>query len=189
MGSRKKRPSRISTGPRNLSFDPSFMESSGQRSRCHGRSRSSDGLLVRHGLGPHAFHQSGSGSSRVRSRWGGRHALACDPTICAKGNVFWMFVSLFLMSIQNLIAWSASQEKGKWKWNIKQHMFNNAHHPVEGKACFIYLKRHGELKLRFQQIDNSWQEVSAQLGPMISTKESFTHAAFTSNNGTVLCTL
>jgi mediator of RNA polymerase II transcription subunit 16 len=47
----------------------------------------------------------------------------------------------------------------------------------------VYLKRHGELRLRFQQIDNHWQEVSAQLGPMISTKESFTHAAFASNNG------
>lgn len=144
---------------------------------------------MRHGLGPHAFHQSGSSSSRVRSRWCGWHALACDPALRAKGKISWVFARLHLISTQNLIAWSASQEKGKWKWNIKQHMFNNAHHPVEGKACFTYLKRHGELKLRFQQIDNSWQEVSAQLGPMISTKESFTHAAFTSNNGTVSCML
>lgn len=50
----------------------------------------------------------------------------------------------------------------------------------------IYLKRHGELKLRFQQMDNSWHESSAQLGPMISTKEPFTHAAFASNNGTLI---
>jgi mediator of RNA polymerase II transcription subunit 16 len=90
---------------------------------------------------------------------------------------------MVLTSTQNLIAWSAAREGGKWKWNIKQHMFNNAHHPVDGKASFIYLKRYGELRLRFQQVDNNWQEVSAQLGPMISTKESFTHAAFASNNG------
>ncbi|RYO25542.1 hypothetical protein AA0121_g406 [Alternaria tenuissima] len=87
---------------------------------------------------------------------------------------------------KNLIAWSAAREGGKWKWNIKQHMFNNAHHPIDGKASFVYLKRHGELRLRFQQIDNHWQEVSAQLGPMISTKESFTHAAFASNNDNTL---
>jgi mediator of RNA polymerase II transcription subunit 16 len=96
-----------------------------------------------------------------------------------------MLVSTLLTPSQNLIAWSAAREGAKWKWNIKQHMFNNAHHPVEGKASFIYLKRYGELKLRFQQIDNSWQEVSTQLGPMIANKESFTHAAFASNNGMV----
>lgn len=62
-------------------------------------------------------------------------------------------------------------------------MFHDAHHPVDGKASLIYLKRHGELKLRFQQNDNNWQECSAQLGPMTSTKEPFTHAAFASNNG------
>jgi mediator of RNA polymerase II transcription subunit 16 len=61
-------------------------------------------------------------------------------------------------------------------------MFNDAFHPVDGKASLIYLKRHGELKLRFQQNDSSWQEVSAQLGPLLSTKEPFTHAAFASNN-------
>jgi mediator of RNA polymerase II transcription subunit 16 len=94
-----------------------------------------------------------------------------------------VFSSVVLICMQNLIAWSAAREGGKWKWNIKQHMFNNAHHPIDGKASFVYLKRHGELRLRFQQIDNHWQEVSAQLGPMISTKESFTHAAFASNNG------
>lgn len=49
----------------------------------------------------------------------------------------------------------------------------------------IYLKRHGELKLRFQQPDNSWHEVTALLGPMISTREAFTHAAFASNNGMI----
>jgi mediator of RNA polymerase II transcription subunit 16 len=62
-------------------------------------------------------------------------------------------------------------------------VFNKAHHPVDGKASLIYLKRHGELKLRFQQADGNWQDSSAQLGPMMSTKEPFTHAAFVSNNG------
>jgi mediator of RNA polymerase II transcription subunit 16 len=61
-------------------------------------------------------------------------------------------------------------------------VFNDPFHPVEGKASLVYLKRHGELKLRFQQNDSSWQEVSAQLGPMVSTKEPFTHAAFASDN-------
>ncbi|RAR11277.1 mediator of rna polymerase ii transcription subunit 16 [Stemphylium lycopersici] len=87
---------------------------------------------------------------------------------------------------QNLIAWSAAREGNKWRWNIRQHLFNNAHHPVDGKASLIYLKRHGEVKLRFQQNDNNWQETSAQLEPMISTKESFTHAAFASNNDNTL---
>jgi mediator of RNA polymerase II transcription subunit 16 len=65
-------------------------------------------------------------------------------------------------------------------------VFNDASHPVDSKASLIYLKRHGELKLRFQQNDSSWQEVSAQLGPMMSTKEPYTHAAFASNNDNTL---
>lgn len=65
-------------------------------------------------------------------------------------------------------------------------MFNDAFHPVDGKTSLIYLKRHGELKLRFQQNDSSWQEVSAQLGPLLSTKEPFTHAAFASNSDNTL---
>ncbi len=64
-------------------------------------------------------------------------------------------------------------------------MFYDAHHPLEGKASVILLKRHGELKLRFQQTDNIWHEASAQLGTLISTKELFTHAAFVSNMGIV----
>lgn len=84
---------------------------------------------------------------------------------------------------QNHIAWSASREGNKWKWHVQSHLFHDAHHPLDGKASLIYLKRYGELKLRFQQNDSSWQEVSTQLGPMISTKEPFTHAAFASNNG------
>ncbi|KAI8936364.1 hypothetical protein NX059_006776 [Plenodomus lindquistii] len=80
------------------------------------------------------------------------------------------------------IAWSATREGAKWKWNIRSHKFHDAHHPIDSKASFIYLKRHGELRLRFQQSDSAWQESSAQLGPMVSTKEPFTHAAFASNN-------
>lgn len=85
---------------------------------------------------------------------------------------------------QNHIAWSANREGEKWKFHITSHSFNDMHHPAEGKASLIYLKRHGDLKLRFQQPDSSWQEVTAQLGPKISTRETFTHAAFASNNGT-----
>jgi mediator of RNA polymerase II transcription subunit 16 len=65
-------------------------------------------------------------------------------------------------------------------------VFNDASHPVDSKTSLIYLKRHGELKLRFQQNDGSWQEVSAQLGPIASTKEPYTHAAFASNNDNTL---
>ncbi|KAF2833269.1 hypothetical protein CC86DRAFT_365215, partial [Ophiobolus disseminans] len=83
---------------------------------------------------------------------------------------------------KNHIAWSTTREGSKWKWHMKSHIFNDAFHPVDGKASLLYLKRHGELKLRFQQLDSSWQESTAQLGPMISTKEPFTHAAFASNN-------
>jgi mediator of RNA polymerase II transcription subunit 16 len=65
-------------------------------------------------------------------------------------------------------------------------VFNDTSHPVDSKTSLIYLKRHGELKLRFQQNDGSWQEVSAQLGPITSTKEPYTHAAFASNNDSTL---
>lgn len=87
---------------------------------------------------------------------------------------------------QSPIAWSADRDGKKWNWHIRSHVFQDAHHPIAGKASLIYLKRHGELRLRFQQNDNSWQEASNQLGPMLSTKEPFTHAAFASNNGTCL---
>lgn len=69
---------------------------------------------------------------------------------------------------------------------MKSHHFNDAFHPVDGKASLMYLKRHGELKLRFQQNDSTWQEVVTQLGPFVSTSEPFTHAAFTSNNDNTL---
>jgi mediator of RNA polymerase II transcription subunit 16 len=83
---------------------------------------------------------------------------------------------------QNHIAWSTTRDGNKWNWHVKSHVFNDVFHPVDGKASLIYLKRHGELKLRFQQNDSSWQEVSTQLGPIMTTKEPFTHAAFASNS-------
>ncbi|KAF2471912.1 uncharacterized protein BDR25DRAFT_302755 [Lindgomyces ingoldianus] len=87
---------------------------------------------------------------------------------------------------KNHIAWSASGKGDTWNFRVSTHVFKDAHHPAEGKASLIYLKRHGELKLRFQQHDNSWHEVSAILGPMLSTREPFTHAAFASNNDNTL---
>jgi len=57
------------------------------------------------------------------------------------------------------------------------------HHPVEGKASMIFLKRHGELRLRFQQPDSSWSEVVKEIAWATSTRDLFTHAAFGSNNG------
>ncbi|KAF2704559.1 hypothetical protein K504DRAFT_461321 [Pleomassaria siparia CBS 279.74] len=87
---------------------------------------------------------------------------------------------------KNHIAWSATGQGDKWEYKINSHIFHDAHHPVEGKASFICLKKHGELKLRFQQPDGSWSESSSVLGPMISTRQPFTHAAFASNNDNTL---
>jgi mediator of RNA polymerase II transcription subunit 16 len=47
----------------------------------------------------------------------------------------------------------------------------------------IYLKRFGEVRLRFQQPDSSWSEVVEHVDEQISAREAFTHAAFGSNNG------
>lgn len=55
------------------------------------------------------------------------------------------------------------------------------HHPADQKAAMIYLKSQGDLRLRFQQPDSTWQEVTCPLGSAISTREAFTHAAFASN--------
>lgn len=60
------------------------------------------------------------------------------------------------------------------------------HHAVDQKACLVYLMRKGDLKLRFQQPDSSWSEVSFSLKAILSTEETFTHAAFASNNGMLL---
>ncbi|KAF2002790.1 hypothetical protein P154DRAFT_520560 [Amniculicola lignicola CBS 123094] len=87
---------------------------------------------------------------------------------------------------KNHIAWSATGKGDRWSFQIGSHTFQDAHHPVEGRASLIYLKRHGELKLRFQQPDNSWQEVAALVRPMLSASEVFTHAAFASNNDDTL---
>jgi len=55
------------------------------------------------------------------------------------------------------------------------------YHPADGKAALMYLKSSGDLRLRYQQSDNSWHEISTSLGSMTSTKEAFTHASFASS--------
>ncbi|ORY09092.1 mediator complex, subunit Med16 [Clohesyomyces aquaticus] len=87
---------------------------------------------------------------------------------------------------KNHIAWSATAKGDTWNFQVSSHVFQDAHHPVERQLSLIYLKRHGELKLRFQQTDNSWHEVATAVGPMLSTREPFTHAAFASNNDNTL---
>ncbi|XPS74919.1 Mediator of RNA polymerase II transcription subunit 16 [Ascochyta lentis] len=109
-------------------------------------------------------------------------AELAHPEAEADGVVGLHWLAIYPYEQKNQIAWSAGREGDKWKWNIRSHVFHDAHHPIPSKASLMYLKRHGELKLRFQQNDNAWQETSTQLGPMISTQEPFTHAAFTSNN-------
>ncbi|KAF2686468.1 hypothetical protein K458DRAFT_198476 [Lentithecium fluviatile CBS 122367] len=87
---------------------------------------------------------------------------------------------------KNQIAWAAKKDGDMWRFHIESHKFRDMHHPAEGKASMIYLKRFGELKLRFQQADNSWSEVIVSLAPLTSTKEVFTHGAFASNNDDTL---
>jgi mediator of RNA polymerase II transcription subunit 16 len=84
---------------------------------------------------------------------------------------------------QNHILFSASNKSNVWTFDAEDHVFNDTHHPMESKAAVVYLRRNGELKLRFQQADNSWHEVATQLGLIVSTREAFTHAAFASNGG------
>ncbi|KAJ4296833.1 Mediator of RNA polymerase II transcription subunit 16 [Kalmusia sp. IMI 367209] len=103
-----------------------------------------------------------------------------DTEMDAVAGMHWLAIHPYEQ--KNHIAWSASKKNEKWDFNITSHMFHDMHHPVEGKASLVYLKRQGDLRLRFQQPDNSWTEVSASLGAMLSTKEAFTHAAFASNN-------
>ncbi|KAF2866785.1 mediator complex, subunit Med16 [Massariosphaeria phaeospora] len=87
---------------------------------------------------------------------------------------------------KNQIAWSTNLADNKWKFRMASHTFQDAHHPVEGKASLMYLRRHGELRMRFQQTDNTWHEVSAKPGQLSSTRETLTHAAFASNNDNTL---
>ncbi|KAF2797604.1 hypothetical protein K505DRAFT_298116 [Melanomma pulvis-pyrius CBS 109.77] len=107
-----------------------------------------------------------------------------EPEVAAVVGMHWLAILPYEQ--KNHIAWSATGKGDKWDFKIGSHTFQDAHHPVEGKASLIYLKRHGELKLRFQQLDGSWHEVSTVLGPMISMREPFTHAAFASNNDNTL---
>ncbi|KAH8731138.1 mediator complex, subunit Med16 [Phaeosphaeriaceae sp. PMI808] len=110
-------------------------------------------------------------------------AELAHPEAEVDGVVGMHWLGIIPYEARNSIVWSTTRAGKKRSWNIKQYTFKHASHPINSKAALIYLKRYGELKLRFQQSDSSsWQEVSAQLGPMISTKEPFTHAAFASNN-------
>ncbi|CAI6250617.1 unnamed protein product [Periconia digitata] len=87
---------------------------------------------------------------------------------------------------QNQIAWSANRIGDTWSFHIEQHHFKHMHHPADQKAALIYLKSQGDLRIRFQQPDSSWHEVSAPLGWSLSTREAFTHAAFASNGDDTL---
>ena len=91
-----------------------------------------------------------------------------------------------MLIYQNHITWSATGKDNDWNFHTSSHMFQDAHHPMDSKASMLYLKRQGELRLRFQQVDSSWQEASASLGPALSTRDVFTHAAFASNNGKLI---
>ncbi|KAH3952700.1 mediator of RNA polymerase II transcription subunit 16 [Parastagonospora nodorum] len=113
-------------------------------------------------------------------------AELAHPEAEVDGVVGMHWLAIHPYEAKNNIAWSTTRDGNKWQWHVKSHMFNDAFHPLDGKASLIYLKRHGELKLRFQQNDSSWQEVSAQSAPLMSTKEPFTHAAFSSNNDATL---
>lgn len=83
---------------------------------------------------------------------------------------------------RNHIAWSANRDGNDWSFNISSLTFNDAHHPIDGKAALICVGRNGMLRLRFQQPDSSWQETSTELEHVSSSREPFTHAAFASKN-------
>jgi hypothetical protein len=140
------------------------------------------GIHVRHGFGSHVIHEARAWPTRDGFGRGGWHALACDSPLRAEGMRL-SFLGGYSLSWKNQIAWVALKEGENWKFNINSHHFRDMHHPIEGKASIIYLKRNGELRLRFQQPDSSWSEVVEYVGWPTSTRESFSHAAFGSNNG------
>ncbi|KAF1965535.1 hypothetical protein BU23DRAFT_519473 [Bimuria novae-zelandiae CBS 107.79] len=92
------------------------------------------------------------------------------------------WLAIYPYEQKNHIAWSANKRNEKWNFNITSHMFHDMHHAVDQKSCLVYLKRKGDLQLRFQQPESSWSEVSVSLESVMSTKGAFTHAAFASNN-------
>ncbi|KAL5408029.1 hypothetical protein PMIN03_006810 [Paraphaeosphaeria minitans] len=92
------------------------------------------------------------------------------------------WLAIYPYEQKNHIAWSAHKNGDRWNFNITSQMFRDMHHAVDQKACLVYLMRKGDLKLRFQQPDSSWSEVSVSLKSILSTKDTFTHAAFASNN-------
>ncbi|KAF2743145.1 hypothetical protein M011DRAFT_411182 [Sporormia fimetaria CBS 119925] len=83
---------------------------------------------------------------------------------------------------KNHIVWSATGKGDNWSFVTASHIFKDALHPLESKASIIYLKRFGELRLRFQQADSTWHEISTQIGVLVSVQDAYTHAAFASNN-------
>ncbi|KAK7193454.1 hypothetical protein DPSP01_000017 [Paraphaeosphaeria sporulosa] len=103
-----------------------------------------------------------------------------DNEIDAVVGMHWL--AIYPYEQKNHIAWSAHKSGDKWNFNITSQMFRDMHHAVDQKACLVYLMRKGDLKLRFQQPDSSWSEVSVSLRAILHTKDTFTHAAFASNN-------
>jgi mediator of RNA polymerase II transcription subunit 16 len=85
--------------------------------------------------------------------------------------------------IKTTIVWSATGTGNARSLRTGSYIIPDFHHPLDNKASMIYLKRFGELRMRFQQVDNTWQEVATQLGPLLSTADAFSHAAFASNSG------
>ncbi|KAF2198211.1 hypothetical protein GQ43DRAFT_443542 [Delitschia confertaspora ATCC 74209] len=87
---------------------------------------------------------------------------------------------------QNNIAWFASGKDTKWNFQMGRHTFEDTCHPIEGRASLIEVGRNGQVKLRFQQHDSNWHEVSTELEYMSSARETLTHAAFASNSDKTL---
>ncbi|KAF2276186.1 uncharacterized protein EI97DRAFT_433591 [Westerdykella ornata] len=96
------------------------------------------------------------------------------------------WLSIIPYEKKNQIVWSASRENGSWSFKTASHVFNDAHHPLETKASLIYLRRFGDLRLRYQQADSSWHEVSHQTMVVLSVRDAFSHAAFASNGDNTL---
>jgi mediator of RNA polymerase II transcription subunit 16 len=104
-----------------------------------------------------------------------------DADMDAVVGMHWLALSPH--EVKTTIVWSASETGKTWSLRTGAYIIPDLHHPIDNKASMIYLKRYGELRMRFQQVDNTWHEVVAQLGPMLSTCDAFSHAAFASNSG------
>lgn len=82
---------------------------------------------------------------------------------------------------KNTIAWSATASNDTWKFDTSSHTFNDARHPVDGLSALLYVRQCGEVRLRYQQGDSVWHEVSAETALLIHALDTFSHAAFASN--------